>query len=110
MKIPVFLFSYTTNIYKKNQLNFCQTNVYTCIFVLTIFVVIICGNKNNKNNLKTEKMNEDVLASLAQGYIEKSCPTPLSNEMLAALAASASSTKKVQQIGSPVVARTIDLS
>lgn len=55
-------------------------------------------------------MNEDILASIANGYVEKSCPTPISADVLAALASLATSTKKVTQISSPVVARTIDLS
>lgn len=55
-------------------------------------------------------MNDDFLSSLANGYVEKSCPTPLSAEVLNALAASVSQTKKVTQISTPVVAKTIDLA
>jgi len=55
-------------------------------------------------------MNDDFLASLANGYVEKSCPMPLSAELMASLAASVSQTKKVTQISTPVVAKTIDLA
>lgn len=54
-------------------------------------------------------MEENVLDQLAAGYVSKSCPTPLSPEVLAALAATVSTGKKVQQISTPVNAKTIDL-